>query len=955
MEQMKQIAKRRFLMLIPIAAFVAGCGGSSATSASNTGGTGGGGGTVAPAAQTTATFNVDVATGKVTITPSVATSAAKSGALSPQAVFLGDSIGFNSSDLLNEAGSVSGQRTMSVTLTNNFGLPLGTDPSGTTNGLKVVLSPVTNLTSPPNIESLSNVSTFAGSGSTGNTNGGALSATFTSPQGVAINSQNAIFVADAGGRIREIQSGAVTTLAGGGTASNPDGLGASAYFGAPVGIAVNPADGSLIVCDQTLNKIRHITPAGLVSTIAGTGAAGGNNGTGTVATFSSPTGVAIDTSGNIYISETTGSRIRKMVFVGGDPTQAANYSVSTLSGTGVIGGADGPSAVATFHAPYQLALDGNGGLYVADAGNNKIRRVDVNSGAVTTVAGTGAGSDVDGNGFAATFNGPRGVTWANGALFVTENGGDVVRQISLTQGASPSAAANWTVQTLAGTALVPGSVNGVGSNALFNGMVMLAASSGGSLFVADSGNHLVRRVTPATGNFPVGVTTGSASTTPVLFANPDGTEAGNATGTNLPYLIYTGALGAGATSPPRYWDFDVPNGVTAFTFTVTVVAATPVPAQLDSVNNAPGGGAGSPHVYVRTIAGLFGTSGYFDGPAPGATFYGYGFSATDAAGDIFVADEDNEVIRRISANGVVTTIAGTFFTQPPTIQDGPGTTASFQHPSGIAAAPDGKTLFVCDYEACAIRCLTLVGSDPSLAVNWKVTTIIGTPEVSGFALNTYGNLCSITAPGGIAYNPNTHILYFTEYGGNRVDEAELIGSDPTQAANWAVSLLAGSLNGAIGTPGSTNGIGANATFDEPWGITYDSAGNVYVADEANDEIRKVTPTGQASTLAGSSSSLGDVDGQGASAKFTGPTGIAIDPAGNVYVSDQSNHIREVSPSGLVTTVAGTGGSGHADGPGNTAQLQPFGLSIQADGTLIVGETTDFRAISRSYSNSTVGP
>jgi sugar lactone lactonase YvrE len=889
---------------------------------------------------------VDVKTGKVSVAANVAPT--KAGQLKPQAVFLGDTIGFTSSDLVNEGGLSTGMRTMSVTMTNNFGLALGIDPNGTTNGLKIIFSPITNLTAPANLEPLTNISTFAGSGTKGNANGPSLNATFSAPQSVAINGQNVMYVADQSGTIRQVSDGSVTTLAGGGSAAHPDGLGSAAYFGSPSGSAINPVDGALIVADLGLNKIRRITSSGLVSTIAGTGTSGGTNGAGNVASFVAPTGVAVDASGNIYVAETNGYRIRKIAFNGGDPTQSANYSVTTLTGTGSAGSTDGPNGTATFHGSFQITLDGAGGLYVADSSNNKIRRVDIGSGAVTTIAGTGTAGDTDGNGAAATLNAPRGIVWSNGALFEAEAGGNVVRQLSLTPGASPSSASNWTVQTLAGSA--PGYIDGNGGSAFFHEPIMLTASSSGALFVADSYNHVIRQVTPSTGAFPIGVVGGAGSSAAVALANPTGIEAGDADGNLLSYFLYPNSLASGATSQAMLWNFNIPTGVTAFSFTVTVVAATPVAASLDS-----GTGVASNQVYVRTIAGIPDRTGYADGPASGATFNGEDCTATDAAGNIFVGDTYNSEIRRISSSGTVTTIAGN--PNSTALLDGTGDVATFNSVVGVAVTPDGQTLFVADCNHHDIRCVQQTGTDPTIAANWTVSTIVGNGNAGGnYSTDTTGDLATINSPWGIAYNANDHTLYFTESYGNRVRKATLRGDDPTVAHNWVVSLVAGDASAVAGAAALTNDIGSNARFHTPCGIGFDQSGNLYVGDYMNHAIRKITPADVVTTLAGAGpSSPGYIDAQGVNAKFDLPLGVAVDQSGNVFVADYNNSlIREVSPAGVVTTVAGTAGDSHVDGPGASAQLYlPVEIAIQPDGTLLIGGCdydSDIRAISRSFSN-----
>ena len=201
--------------------------------------------------------------------------------------------------------------------------------------------------------------------------------------------------------------GWVSTLAGG-QLGVADGVAALAKFADPVGIAADMA-GNLYVTDGTVALIRKVTPAGVVSTLAGSGSAGSADGRGTAASFNLPGGLTVDLSGNIYVAEIGNNKIRKITPDG---------LVSTLAGTGGAGAVDGPGANASFNQPYGVTVDRNGVLYVADKGNNTIRRISP-TGAVTTFAGNGVAGDLNGVGTAAELNQPTAITCdALGNLYV---------------------------------------------------------------------------------------------------------------------------------------------------------------------------------------------------------------------------------------------------------------------------------------------------------------------------------------------------------------------------------------------------------------------------------------------------------------------------------------------------------------------------------------------------------
>jgi len=264
-------------------------------------------------------------------------------------------------------------------------------------------------------------STFAGSGKAGSTNGNGSGASFSFPDGMVADASGNIYVSDANGHlIRKITpAGDVSTFAGSGIAGSTNGNGAAASFGAPEGLAID-ASGNLYVADESNNLIRKITPAGDVSTFAGSGTLASINGTGNGASFYYPRGVATDASGNVYVSE-DGEMIRKITPGG---------VVSTLAGSGAVGAANNTGTAASFNHPWGVATDASGNVYVADTYNSLIRKI-TPGGAVTTFAGSGVTGHADGNGVAATFNYPAALaTDALGNIYVADLSNNLIRKIT---------------------------------------------------------------------------------------------------------------------------------------------------------------------------------------------------------------------------------------------------------------------------------------------------------------------------------------------------------------------------------------------------------------------------------------------------------------------------------------------------------------------------------------------
>jgi len=319
------------------------------------------------------------------------------------------------------------------------------------------------------------VTTLAGSGSPGSADGTGMAASFNYPTGVAVDGSGNLYVADTDNhKIRKITpAGVVTTLAGSGSPGSQDGTGTAASFNSPYGVAVG-AGGNVYVGDTGNNKIRKITPGGVVTTFAGSGSPGEQDGTGTAATFYGPAGLAVDDGGNVFVADAFGNTVRKITSGG---------VVTTLAGSGTVGDDDGTGAAASFNGPAGLAVDTGGNVYVADALNNKIRKI-TSGGVVTTFAGSGAQGAAEGTGTAASFFLPSGIALdAAGNSYVADVGNSKIRKVT----------SAGVVSTWAGSGQ-PGNADGTGASASFAGPSSVASDTLGTLYVTDLANNNVRKI-----------------------------------------------------------------------------------------------------------------------------------------------------------------------------------------------------------------------------------------------------------------------------------------------------------------------------------------------------------------------------------------------------------------------------------------------------------------------------
>lgn len=623
-----------------------------------------------------------------------------------------------------------------------------------------------------------------------------------------------------------------------------------------------------------------------IETIAGSDWVG-DGGAATSAILIQPEGVVADGAGNLYIADAGDQRVRKV---------GSNGVIETLAGTGIVGfsGDGGPAALAQLNSPYGLALDAQGNLYIADLGNARVRRV-APDGTITTIAGGGplpaGGSN---NGSPATMlalSAPRNLAFdTSGNLYISDFGGQSVYQM----------AANGSLTTFAGTGVAGASGdNGAAILAQLNSPAGLAFDSQGALYIADSGNHLVRKV--AHGMISSFV---RADTPTGLAFDGQGTlYVADISAGDIAVIPVTGSPSSYALAAVDV-SFLSGEGVYASTANEVVLVSA---------------------IGVGTTVAGGGNMAYGDsGPAAQARLNHPAGVSMDAAGNTYIADRDNNRIRRVGTDGTITTVAGTGAVGN-TGDGGPAIDAQLSGPESVTVDASGN-LYIADTGNQRVRMVTPNGNIAAATNLGLLSPVYAIPDGSGNLyiadagagkILTAGSngvpatlVAGLSSPRGLALDSQGN-LYYTEAGAARVSERSPAGT--------VTSIGAGSWN-------------------IPRGVAVDSSGNVYVADTGLQQVLEVSPGGTATVIAGTGTAGFSGDGAAAaSAQLGFPWDVAVNSSGVVAVADLANNrVRDLTPPALLAT---SGPPASAPVPSNVTIVNAASLApgpVTAEMLLLIG-------------------
>ena len=796
----------------------------------------------------------------------------------------------------------------------------------------VAIAPMYSISKPASAQYLidsapsSFIYTIAGTGAMGYSGDGgpATAADLNYPDDTVEDSLGNIYIADSVNNVvRKVAagSGIITTIAGNGTPgySGDGGPALNAELSEPESLALDGA-GNLYVSDNGNYVIRKVAAAtGVITTYAGNGKYeySGDNGPATSASLAIGGKIAADNAGNLYIAEPGGQRVRKVAVNTG--------TITTVAGNGNLGyaGDGGAATSAELDYPEGVATDTAGNLYIADTFNNVIRKVNAASGIISTVAGNksaglGYNGGYTGDGgpaISAQLSNPQALTVDKaGNLYIADSGNQVIREVS---------AGNGIITTIAGNGSPYYSFNGDGGPATdlaFFYPNSISVDAGGNLFIAVSQLSRIHEVMASA----LPPTTQTPAPT---FSIPTGTyataQAVTISDTTPQAAIYLTFDGTTPTALQQIY-----NGPINVSGAVTIKAIALAPGKLPSAPvTATYTITAPPDAIVSTVAGngVYGFSGS-GGAATAAELGDPNSIAFDSAGNLYFSDYGNSVIWKITAvTGKISVVAGNG-TQGFSGDGGLAVNAELSNPKGIAIDSAGN-LYIADSNNYRIRKVNLSTG--------MITTAAGSGQVVGLNgdIGDGGPATAATLayPTSVALDKSGN-LYIADF-----DDFEV---RVVSASTGIIEAYAG--NGKDGFSGG-GGPATSAAIGLPSIITFDSAGNLYIASDSGWILKVAAGTGIITSIAGNGDLAGDSgDGGPATSAQVSAQGLAVDAAGNLYIATDSYSIRKVAAStGVITRVAGNGYYGY-EGDGGSATLAEFnttaGIAFDAAGNLYIADT-----------------
>lgn len=784
------------------------------------------------------------------------------------------------------------------------------------------------------------ITTVAGNGTAGYSGdgGAATSAELNQPNGMAVDNAGNLYIADtANQRIRKVtaSTGIITTVAGNYTEgfSGDGGPATSAELAAPYAVVVDSA-GNLYIADDSNNRIRKVNAStGIITTVAGNGASGysGDSGLATSAELDGPEGVAVDGAGNLYIADTANQRIRKVT--------TSTGIITTVAGNGIEGfsGDDGPATSAELAGPTAVASDSAANLYIADNYNGRIRKVSAATGVITTVAGSSSvGFSGDGGpATSAGLFGPGGVAVDSaGKLYIADGGNQRIRKVNLGPidfgSVNVGSNSTQTVVLSINTALTLSAVQASGDDSVkSNSCALPAALSAGEfctlqvqfaptlpgrrwfpLVATDSGSNNYDFGLEGTGTAPeLAFTPGIISTlagTGTLQYSGDGgaaTSAEIADPNNLA-VDGTGNIYIADTSNNRIREVNATTGI------ITTVAgdgtmgysgdggpatsaeiAQPYGVALDSAGNLYIADSGNNRIrMVSTATGIITTvagTGNFQysgdgGPATSAEIAEPNGVTLDGAGNLYIADTGNNVIRKVSATtGIITTVAGNG-TSGYSGDGGLATSAELNQPYSLAVDSAGD-LYIADTQNNLVREVK--------AATGIITTVAGNGPATGYSGDGGpATSAALDAPGSVAFDSAGN-MYIADTVNNRIREV-------SAATDIITTVVGNGVGAGIGGGGSSGdgGPATSAELNQPGGIALDGSGNLYIADSGNSRIRgvKVTTT----SLSFASTAVGQTS-------TDSPQAVTVQNIGNLPLDAVSPGLVVTGPDFVQVTGSGT--------------------------------------------------